>query len=233
MKIHRFFGKFVIVDNRVIIDSEELVYQMKHVLRFKVGERMFLNNKNGTEIFSEILSIDRNIETKVISIQKNMNESKQNIHLYLGILKRENFELAVQKAVEVGVKKITPLITERTVKLNIKKDRIEKIIKEAAEQSERGTIPELKEIADFSDLMKEKRNGISFFCDRSGTDVFDLLKKVKKESEINVFIGPEGGWSENELKHAKENGFSIVNLGKFTLRGETAAIVASYLFSNS
>ncbi|MEW6617300.1 MAG: RsmE family RNA methyltransferase [Patescibacteria group bacterium] len=233
MKIHRFFGKFVIVDKGIMIGEKEMVHQIKNVLHLKIGEKILLCDENKNEYMVEITRIEKKVDTKIISSGKNKNESKRDVHLYLSILKKENFELAVQKAVEVGVNTITPLITDRTVKLDIKRERILKIIKEAAEQSERGIIPELKEIANFSDVIKEKRNGITFFCDRSGNNLYDLMKKTEEENVINVFIGPEGGWSENELEYAKENKFLIANLGKFTLRGETAAIIASYLFSNS
>ncbi len=233
MKIHRFFGKFVIVDKGIKIDKKEIVHQIKNVLHLKVGEKILLCDENKSEYMAEITHMEKDINTKIISLEKNKNESKRNIHLYLSILKKENFELAVQKAVEVGVSTITPIITERTVKLNIKKERILKIIKEAAEQSERGIIPELKDIANFNDVLKEKRDGITFFCDRSGNNLNYSLKNIKEHDAINIFIGPEGGWSENELKNAKRNKFFIVSLGKFTLRGETAATIASYLFSNS
>ena len=233
MKIHRFFGNFVIVDNRIVIDDDELVHQMKNVLHLKAGERILLCNEDKNEYMVKIMHIEKNINTKIISSGKNKNESKRNVHLYLSILKKENFELAVQKAVEVGISTITPLVTDRTVKLDIKRERVLKIIKEAAEQSERGIIPELKEITNLSDVIKEKRTGVTFFCDRSGGNLHNSVKKVGKGNIISVFVGPEGGWSETELKYARENKFLVVNLGKFTLRGETAAIVASYLFSNS
>lgn len=223
----------MIVDKGIKIAEKDMVHQIKNVLHLKIGEKVLLCDENKNEYMVEIMHMEKNIDTKVISSGKNKNESKRNVHLYLSILKKENFELAVQKAVEVGVNAITPLITNKTVKLDIKRERVLKIIKEAAEQSERGIVPELKEIANFKEVMKEKRNGITFFCDRSGNDLYNLMKKTKEENVINVFIGPEGGWSEIELKYAKENKFLIVNLGKLTLRGETAAIIASYLFSNS
>ncbi len=221
------------MERRIKVEDKEMIHQIKNVLHLSVGERILLCDENKNEYTVEITRVEKNIDTKVVSLEKNKNESKRNVHLYLSILKKENFELAVQKAVEVGVNAITPLITEKTVKLNIKRARVLKIIKEAAEQSERGIIPELKEITDFNDIIKEKRNGITLFCNRDGIDIRNLMKKIKEENTINIFVGPEGGWSENELKNAEENKFLIVSLGKFILRGETAAIAASYLFSNS
>lgn len=223
----------MIVDNGIKIEDKEIVHQIKNVLHLKIGERIILCDENKNEWTVEILHMEKTIKTKIVSSEKNKNESKRNIHLYVSILKKENFELAVQKAVEVGVDTITPLITDRTVKLNIKRERILKIIKEAAEQSERGIIPELKDVARYIDIIKEKGMSTAFFCDRSGDLIsHDSVRKIKGET-IDIFIGPEGGWSESELKSAKENKFVIVSLGKFTLRGETAAIIASYIFSNS
>jgi 16S rRNA (uracil1498-N3)-methyltransferase len=146
--------------------------------------------------------------------------------LYCSIIKRENFELMAQKATEVGVKEIVPLLSSRTIKLNIKSERVEKIIKEASEQSGRGKVPELHPPMTFKDALEHaKSNDLNLFFDPSGK----IFSPLTQEKKIGVFIGPEGGWDEDEIGLARAQNFQIVSLGKLVLRAETAAIVASFL----
>ena len=146
-------------------------------------------------------------------------------------MKKENFEIAVQKAVEVGVKEIVPIITARTVKFGLNKERLEKIIKEAAEQSGRGILPNLNEAIDFDKAIIEakNKNEVNLFFQIGYPPLGHSMSKFKK---IGVFVGPEGGWTEEETKIAQSNGFTLVGLGKTILRAETAAIIASYLTAN-
>jgi 16S rRNA (uracil1498-N3)-methyltransferase len=150
--------------------------------------------------------------------------------LYCAILKRENFELALQKAVEVGVTRIVPVRSHRTVKFNIKRERMAAIIKEAAEQSGRGIIPVLDEPKSFPDAVGDSihHDGRLFF------DVYGSpfeVTTVHTLASVCAFIGPEGGWSDEERAAAKQAGLRSVSLGPLVMRGETAAIVAGYLLA--
>ena len=108
-------------------------------------------------------------------------------------------------------------------------ERILKIIKEAAEQSGRLIIPKFLEIQKFEDAVSNlKNNGLNLFFDPNGEKLKNFEKEILNHKLINVFIGPEGGWSEKEINLAKENGFLIANLGNFTLRAETAAICSTF-----
>jgi 16S rRNA (uracil1498-N3)-methyltransferase len=132
----------------------------------------------------------------------------------------------VQKATECGVKKIVPLISARTVKTGLKKERLEKIIKEASEQSGRGMLPALMETMSFSEALEQaKDNEQNFFFDASGSSFAD---QVLNNNSVGIFVGPEGGWTSDEINLAKEKGCLLASLGQLILRGETAAIIASY-----
>lgn len=207
--------------------DEDLINQLKNVLRLKNGDEIILCDGKLNEAFCAIESIGRNEAVfKVIKIEKNKKEFSADIILYCSVLKRENFELVIQKAVELGVKEIVPLIAKRTVKLGLREDRAQKIIKEAAEQSGRGILPVLSQEMPFKDAISEaEANDLNLFFEldkkslsRSGID----LSKYKK---IGLFIGPEGGWSEEELI-VESPKFKVVGLSSFTLRAETAAIAA-------
>ena len=137
--------------------------------------------------------------------------------------------MVVQKATEAGVKEIIPVITERTIKLNIRPSRLEKIIKEAAEQSGRGIVPILRDPVDFVDAIDGVgSNSINIIFDKSG-EIFENLKFKIENCAVGAWIGPEGGWTDKELERARTENFKIFNLGKLTLRAETAAIVGTYL----
>ena len=126
--------------------------------------------------------------------------------------------------------------------MNFKKERLEKIIKEAAEQSGRGVIPVLNETLDFKKALEKEsvksanKNDLNIIFDSTGKPLFKLstceVNNLKKLARIGIFVGPEGGWTEKELALAKSKNFKIISLGKLTLRAETAAIIASYLAVN-
>ena len=148
--------------------------------------------------------------------------------LFCALLKRENFELIAQKATEIGIETITPILTNRTVKTGFNRERLEKIIREASEQSGRTTLPKLNEPTTLAEAMISVTPGRSVFFDLSGKE----LTQEEYTSEItSCFIGPEGGFTEEETETARKAGLIIGSLGKLTLRGETAAIVASFLIT--
>ncbi len=235
--MHRFIGKFPISDEKFWIGDKELVHQVRDVLRLHAGEKITLVGDNasprsssggaGKEAICEITGFDGDyLEVKVLENIENKNDPESKVELYLAVLKNENFELAVQKAVEVGVSAIVPIITERTVKTGLKLERLKKIMKEASEQSGRGVVPDVVEPMELKNAIKlSKGNDANIFYDASGIEKPKIASKSKR---IGVFIGPEGGWSEKEISMARVAHFEIVSFGKLIYRAETAAIIAVY-----
>ncbi len=234
MKFHRFLGDFNLDQKEVKVTGAGFISQLINVLRLKAGDSIIVADGKLNEAEAEIKKINKHaVILEIIKIYKNQNESARHAILYCGILKKENFELVVQKATEVGVKEIVPLITTRTVKLNLNMDRLKKILKEAAEQSGRGMMPILHDPVNFEKAIAAvKSNKTNLFFDSSGILTPGVIKVTPGVGGLGIFIGPEGGWSEEEVTLAKKNNFEIVSLGKLTLRAETAAIVASYLISS-
>ncbi len=225
MNLHRFIGDFAVSgETEIIITDPKIIKQMRAVLRFDVGDRLALSDGKGKE--QEVLVASTGPKEIVCQIVKKVEskEPARKVHLYLAILKKENFELAVQKAVEGGASKITPVITERTIKTRLNFARLEKIIKEASEQSGRNIVPTLSPISNFQDAllssMSEEKN------------IFHLVNLAytpnPKAENVDIFVGPEGGFTEKEIELAKNSGFRIASLGSLTLRGETAAIIGTY-----
>ncbi len=232
-KIHRFIGSFDLEKNRIVITDEELVNQMRNVLKLSVGERICISNGNGNEADARVYEIkSKEVHIDVVSRFCNIVEPKNETALFLAILKNENFNLVIQKATEVGIKKIIPMITEHTVKQNINKERLERIAKEAAELSGRACIPEIHSIMKFEDAINYAReiSETIYFLDSTG----DVISKHKPQgTHISFFVGPEGGWGDEERITASDAGFPFISLSPLTFRGETAAIIASYIIVNS
>ena len=215
MKIHRFIGQ---------IEDEAISRQIRDVLKLKIGERVIISDGKGQDELVEITNLSKEIKYKTIEKLKPVHPGRK-VNLYLAILKKENFELAVQKAVECGVSTITPIITERTVKTGLNMERLEKIIREATEQCGLSDMPELFEIFDFREAINSHaEEKIIFHIDES-TKTYTPNTKA---SSANIFIGPEGGFTEKEIELAKNSGFTVASLGPLTLRGETAAIIGTY-----
>jgi len=229
MKIHRFLALFESnSDNTVTLRDSALVHQIGNVLKLHTGEHIILTNGNGTNIEIEITLISKSLVTGRILTNTLEEKNIREVNLYLSILKKENFELVVQKATEIGVAHITPLESERTIKTGYKIERLETIMKEAVEQSGQSYMPTLAERATFTDAIA-LAGGEMYVMDASGVP-FETLGSLA--TSVSIFIGPEGGWSQRELALAKDSGAHIINLGSSTLRAETAAIIASFAFVN-
>ncbi len=244
MRLHRFIGEYNLNKDTLEITDLNFIKQIKSVLRLEIGDFLILCDGLGTEAKVEIIEINkREIKIKVLEkIEKENNLKK--VSLYLAILKKENFELAVEKAVEVGVSEIIPVITTRTVKTGLNIERLNKIIREASEQSGRVYLPKLSPIMKFEDAIEDgKKNEENIFFTLSvatdGVDIVDIKepprgsKTSARKNSASIFIGPEGGFTEEENTFAKENNYEIISLGDLTLRAETAAIVATYKVINN
>ena len=226
MRLHRFIAEIDLDHKSVAITDPELISQWRTVLRLKTGDRLILSDGQGREAEAVIVDMTKS-ETRIEigEVTTPEREPKKTATLWCALLKRENFELVIQKATEIGIARIVPLLTERTVKTGFNRDRLEKIVREAAEQSGRTTIPELAEPVTFKEALASADPSDSILFDLDGEPVGATIQAA------NAFIGPEGGFSEAEVAQAKEAGFPIGLMGTLTMRGETAAIVASYLIT--
>jgi 16S rRNA (uracil1498-N3)-methyltransferase len=200
---------------------------MNDVLRLRKGEKVVIFDGSGSELVVELTLVSKGkVEWKVFEEKQNESESKIKINLYQALPKNpEKFEMVLQKGTEVGVVRFVPLITARTERQSLNKvERLGRILKEAAEQSGRGIVPELCEIVEFGKVLKNVPEGLNVLAHLTGE------KSLKKVCEnlggiVNIFIGPEGGFTENEVSDAAKAGFEIVSLGKRILRAETAGVI--------
>ncbi len=227
-KIHRFITEYKKSGDHIEINNEEIVHQILDVLKLRTGEICSISNGDGFEYKSEIEEISKNrIVYKIIEVEIKNNEPERKVTLYQSILKKENFELVLQKASEMGIQNIVPIINERTVKTNLNFERLAKIAREASELSGRTNVTNVLEIVDFEESIMTDKNTDKILFDITG-ELNASSQKLDAKS-LSIYIGPEGGFTEKEIAFAKQCGAKVYNLGSLTLRGETAGIIASYL----
>lgn len=227
MKIHRFIARVERVGNNYFITKPDIVFQMFTVLKLKPGETIIITDGKGKEESFEIKAIKKTqVEVqKKESMKKNTQESTP-LHAYVSILKKDNFELAVQKMTELGITDITPVLSDRTVKTGYNKERLEKIITEAIEQSGQSILPILHTELSLIEAIEDatiRHQTVICFDEPEEQKTLDL-----KNTSTAFFVGPEGGWTPKEIKLFKQNNVQCVSLGNTTLRGETAAIVGTF-----
>lgn len=235
MKVHRFICNFNTDSPELCITDLEIIHQIKNVLRLQVGEIIEVSDGKGNEARAKIIEFGKSSVTlHVIRAIENNTTGAINTILYCSLLKNKNFELVVQKATEVGIKTIVPIITQRTVKHGFNYFRIQKIVKEASEQCGRSSIPLVCHPMDFNEAVEDAiDNSINFFFHKDSEKFNPKEIQGKPLQRVGIFIGPEGGWHNTDLELAKERNFKIRSLGKLTLRAETAAIIASYIVESN
>ncbi|MGA0012282.1 MAG: RsmE family RNA methyltransferase [Flavobacteriaceae bacterium] len=206
-------------------------FESKHltrVLRKKEGDSIELGNGRGDLFFGKIFKSDA--KACVVHIEKAQSEPETTytVHLALALLKsNDRFEWCLEKATELGVRSITPLIGAHCEKVKFNKERALRTLQSAFKQSLNAYIPELKPEQSVIDYVGLKRNGVTLIghC-YPESDKIDLFHLGTSSSEYHLMIGPEGDFSQSEVARAQENSIKAFSLGNQRLRTETAAIVA-------
>lgn len=201
-------------------------------LRMKEGEELTLVSPDGTEHLCVIRNLSENVEVKEISSKPTEQEPSVKVTLYQGLTKGDKMDFIVQKAVELGVTEIVPILTDRCISrpdeksMNKKTLRFQKIALGAAQQSRRGIVPEVKPMLTLKEAAeKAKSDDVSIvFYEGGGKTIASLLKDNPKS--VSIFIGSEGGFEESEIEYLINAGAVNATLGKRILRAETAPLAA-------
>jgi 16S rRNA (uracil1498-N3)-methyltransferase len=195
------------------------------VLRVRDGEEVEVFNGRGASFLATFETVDI---IRLLSRTAD-REARTAIHLAMSIIPIDKFELVLQKATELGVRSIVPLITARTEvrpeRYRGKEERWRKIVFEATKQSGRAIIPAIEPVTPFQDIVARAGTKIIFDADAEPSTT------RHPDNPTTLLIGPEGGWSEEELRTARERGCLFQQLGPRRLRAETAAIVATALIA--
>jgi len=237
MRRPRIFLDYPIQTGAICTLSDEASRHVAQVLRMRVDEQLVLFNGQGGEFIAEIIIADkRRIDVKVGQHILDDRESNCDITLVQGISRGQKMDYILQKAVELGVKRIVPIMTEHgTVHLDshrAKKRHLHwyKIIISACEQCGRNTLPELMDINDFGSWIIQDKNEIKLiFSPETKNRLSELEKTI---GQLTLLIGPEGGFSQHEYALAQENGYQALGLGPRILRTETAAVAAITVCQN-
>lgn len=228
MRLHRFFtGPDIRLKKDFWLHDEPLLWQWNRVLRFRAGQEVILFEGQGKERLYKIAEISKKEAHLQMITELVAKYPKRHVYLFWSLLKRENNEYIIQKCTEIGVSNFIPIISERTVKKDFNMARAQKIAKEASEQCGRGDIPAIREPVHLDKVLEEYQNKLKLIvCHEGGSIDVNLTDDDKP----GLFIGPEGGWSDHEQKMFSNPALTAMGLGDFTLRAETAAIVASSKF---
>lgn len=229
-----FFHKNDISRGQVQLFGEDEKH-IKTVLRAREGEEITLCDGEGMDYRCRIASLERGVLLDILSKEVCETEPKTKITLYQGLPKADKMELIIQKCVELGVDRIVAVSTERAiVKLDKKEtkklERWQKIAEAAAKQSGRGKIPEIcQQVLKFKEAVAEAKaldGAIIPYEKEEETGIRQFVQGFQGES-VGVFIGPEGGFAEEEIALARENGITPITLGKRILRTETAGMTTT------
>jgi len=229
---------FDVAEQAVTLDPEETRH-LRDVLRLKNCDEVYVFDGQGREFRCAISRIKR--DTSELQVQSQIGPANPESHLQLNLcvalLKGEKFDLVVQKATELGVKKITPLLTRfADIHLRDASDatkrlaRWQRIAIEAAKQSGRAFVPEISLPVDFEAALDVDGLGV-MFAERDGESLEHLTRESAQQS-VTALVGSEGGWSDAEIEAARARNFHVITLGGRILRAETAAITVAALLQH-
>ena len=214
-------------DNTILLDEIESTHCLR-VLRHKIGDSIEVTDGIGHR-YSGIISAASKI-CKVEITEKHFEQpSIKQLHIAIAPPKSiDRFEWFLEKATEIGIHEITPIICDHSERKVYKIDRAEKIIQAAMKQSLHYYIPKINEPISFAQFVKSNIDGQKFIAHCEETDKKSFKNEVNKDEKVTILIGPEGDFSTKEINLAIENEFIPVTLGNTRLRTETAALVACH-----
>jgi 16S rRNA (uracil1498-N3)-methyltransferase len=237
--VHRFFVSGAALAQEPVVLTGDVAHQMRRVLRLAPGARVTLLDGEGWAHEAEVLAVTaKDVRLRIVARTEAGGEPRVSITLHQAVLKGERFEWALQKGTEIGASAFVPLVTERTIIDDLqavegKRERWQRIIREAAEQCGRGRIPLLLP----GQLLRSAVKGpsqdaalrlIPWEGERS-LALGEALRtcNFSADTSIELFIGPEGGFTDAEIDWAQRHGVKPVTLGPRVLRAETAGLVAT------
>jgi len=214
--------------NSFILGSDDL-YHIRTVMRMKDNDKIYVVYEKITYICC-LENVKNDIKILIEDVVENTNENSLEVTLFLPLLKEQKMDLVLQKATELGISRIVPITTSRSIiKLNEGKEdkkleRWRRICKEASEQAHRNTIPEISSVIDIKNI--GSLPGLNLVCStvEKEKNIKYILQKKQDYDKINVVVGPEGGLSKEEEGYLKEVGFIPVTLGDNIMRVETVPI---------
>lgn len=209
-----------------IFPTEESKHIIK-VMRKKEGDSLYITNGEGYLFKAEIIQANpKKCKVSILSTTKEHPKMYQ-LHMAVAPTKlNDRFEWFLEKATEIGVNEITPIICDHSERKVIKKERMEKVIQAAMKQSQRTFLPKLNDAISYKEFIQQKQSELLFIAHCEEEEKLELKRRVAADKDVTILIGPEGDFSPSEIKTAYQKGYKPVSLGQYRLRTETAALVA-------
>lgn len=228
MRLHRFYvSEPVGTNTEFSVHSIDLAHQVKNVFRLKKGDSVIVFDGSGSDYECSLVENDgKSVTLRVVSAARSRYMPARKVFLYAALVKKDNFEFIVEKATELGVTDIVPVLAERSEKKGLNEGRLRKILVEASEQSGRGDVPEVHPIADLQGALSRVAEGAQVIAFHTEGEAFTGEDLDGVEVPAAVFIGPEGGWSPDEIDLFHKNDVAVRCLGSQVLRAETAVVAA-------
>ena len=231
---HFFVSPEQVKEEKIYVEGGD-VNHMKNVLRMKTGEELTVNDGEGSQYLCAVESYEADMAVlKILEKQQDESELASKIYLFQGLPKQDKMELIVQKSVELGAYQVIPVATKRAVvKLDAKKakkkiERWQQIAVSAAKQAGRGIIPEVGEVCTYAQALKQAEELdvvlITYELAKGMDGTKQIIAGIRPGQSVGIFIGPEGGFEEEEVALAMKTGATPVTLGKRILRTETAGL---------
>ena len=218
-------------DNIAVFTEEEARHVQ--VLRKKVGDVLHFVDGVGGMYEGEIIDVSKKQCTLSI-LQHTPAYNQRNVRLHIGIAPTKNInrlEWFLEKATEIGIDEITPLLCDRSERKKIRVDRLNKILLSAMKQSVKAFLPKLNELTDYQSFIKNDNEDEKFIAYCNDDDLKHLKEEYSTSRNVTILIGPEGDFSQKEIELALQNDYRGVSLGKSRLRTETAGVVACHTIS--
>ncbi len=217
------------LDNSAVqftFSTEESKHIVK-VLRKKEGDILHITNGKGYLFEAKILLADpKKCKAEIVSTTKK-HEKMFWLHMVVAPTKtNDRFEWFLEKATEIGVHEITPIICENSERKVLKPERMERVIQSAMKQSLQTFLPKLNKAVSYKDFIAKPQNGLLFVAHCRKGEKVELKRRLAPDKDVTILIGPEGDFSQTEINSAYDKGFIPISLGENRLRTETAAIVA-------
>ena len=216
--------------NSVILDETESKHAVK-VLRMSEGTLVNIVDGKGGFYEAEISDAHpKRCRLSILNIQRKTMRKNYRIHIAIAPTKNiARFEWFLEKATEIGIDEITPLLSEHSERKVVKFERSEKILISAMKQSQKAFLPKLNEMTPFTEFIQNNPEKQKFIAHCNEGEKTHLKNAIEKGNDIVILIGPEGDFSVDEIAMAKEKGFCEISLGNERLRTETAGIVACHI----
>ena len=211
--------------------NEESKHIIK-VLRKKEGDLLKITNGKGYLFGAEIIEANpKKCKAQIISTEKAIPRL-HHLHLAVAPTKmNDRFEWFLEKATEIGINEITPILCEHSERKLIKAERLEKVLQSAMKQSLQTYLPKLNPLIPYQEFLEKTSCDLKFIAHCESTEKVELKRRVAADKDVIILIGPEGDFSSKEIESAYDKGFTPVSLGKNRLRTETAAIYACTVVS--